>query len=97
MAVRMLRTVRASPDGLHVYEYEEGREYAGNSRPPLSPELERLFIEQGWAVDVEAKAESGPGEDKALPGPAHDKALPGSSENKTSAKGKGKAGTRARR
>lgn len=50
--VRMLTTIRGSPDGLRSYMYEEGRDYSRTSNPPLSADLEQVFLREGWAERV---------------------------------------------
>ncbi len=50
--IRMLRTLPGSPNGKVVNTYLEGREYGPDTDPPTSPDLERLWIGEGFAVPV---------------------------------------------
>jgi hypothetical protein len=51
MRIRMLKTVRGSPDGFSVHEYRAGEEYeladTGRGR-----ELSNVLLREGWAEPV---------------------------------------------
>ncbi len=51
----MLQTERGSPDGGHVYVYQEGQEY-DLSRTPRERELAEAFLRMGVATSNEPKA-----------------------------------------
>ena len=56
MKVRMLKTMKGSPDGIQVNEYEVGRKY------DLPESLGKVFLENKWAE--QDKAARGPSETK---------------------------------
>lgn len=60
MRVRVLTTMKGSPDGNRVFTYEEGREYDKGSRPPMSPDLAVVFVAEGWGELVYPAATSDP-------------------------------------
>jgi hypothetical protein len=66
--IRMLVTQLGSPDGIQVNEYVAGREYDKHSRPPVSDDLVKVFVREGWAQEVDTvpdaqtKVSSGPSE-----------------------------------
>ena len=72
MKLTMVRTVKASPDGIEVRTYEEGQTY------DLPHELARIFLAEGWAV-IPAEEEVGPSESKPYR-PRRRKHDPGPSE-----------------
>lgn len=51
MKVKMLKTVRGSPNGFDINEYKSGEIYN------LPKELADIFIHEGWAELIEEKIE----------------------------------------
>jgi hypothetical protein len=56
MKVRMKKTVKGSPDGINVFEYEIGKSY------DLPEELVKVFLKEKWAI--QDKSMEGPKETK---------------------------------
>ena len=59
MNIRMLKTMRGSPDGIQVFEYRAGQKY------DLPDDLAGVFLREGWAEEdkelvLETKAEPQP-------------------------------------
>jgi hypothetical protein len=45
MNIRMLKTMRGSPDGIQVFEYRAGQKY------DLPDDLAQVFLREGWAEE----------------------------------------------
>jgi hypothetical protein len=45
MNIRMLKTMRGSPDGIQVFEYQAGQKY------DLPDDLAGVFLREGWAEE----------------------------------------------
>lgn len=71
MRIRMNRDALGSPDGINVYNFEAGMNYASSdahqetgeyvSSPlPLSHELAAHFVTMGWAQDADNPVQSEP-------------------------------------
>jgi hypothetical protein len=54
MKIRMLKTVRGSPDGIELLEYVSGQEY-DLGRTEREQDLARAFVKHGWAEEAKPK------------------------------------------
>jgi hypothetical protein len=82
MKIRMLKTMRGSPNGVDIFVYREGEEY-DLSRDARALDLANVFLREGWAESAE----------KPAPKPVEDKKTPPENKNLASApenKGKGR-------
>lgn len=68
MKVRMLQTMKGSPDGIQVEEYKVGEVY------DLPPSLASVFLREKWAE--QDKSLKGPSETKEVKGEAKAKNTP---------------------
>jgi len=60
MKIKMLKTVKGSPNGIDILEYESGEIYN------LPKELADIFIHEGWAKIEEKIIEEGVIEEKVV-------------------------------
>lgn len=60
MNIRMVETVKGSPDGINVFEYAKGKSY------DLPQSLAEIFIHEGWAKVEEKIIKEGIIEEKVV-------------------------------
>ena len=60
MRLRMKESKSGSPNGLHIFLYQQGQEYDESTSPRLPAKLAEVFLIEGWAEEVADEAASFP-------------------------------------